>query len=92
MAVRSAPNQASLSRFGYAVPKRVGNAVVRNRVRRRLREILRLLPLKEGFDVVITVRQDAAQASFQSLRTELLTLLRRARVLDIPNPPPGPRP
>jgi ribonuclease P protein component len=92
MAVRSAPNQGPLTRFGYAVPKRVGNAVVRNTVRRRLREILRLLPLFEGYDIVITVRQDAAQASFQTLRTELITLLRRAKLLDAPSSPPKPRP
>ena len=92
MAVRSVANQGPLSRFGYAIPKRVGNAVIRNRVRRRLREILRLLPLKEGFDVVITVRQEAAQASFQALRTELMNLLRRARILESPGPQPRPRP
>ena len=92
MAVRSVANQGPLSRFGYAVSKRVGNAVIRNRVRRRLREILRLLPLREGFDVVITVRQEAAQATFQALQTELQTLLRRAKLLDIPEPQPRPRP
>jgi ribonuclease P protein component len=92
MAVRSVANEQPLTRFGYAIPKRVGNAVVRNQIRRRLREILRLLPLREGFDVVITLRQESAQATFHNLRTELITLLRRARLLDLPNPPPGPRP
>lgn len=88
MAVRSAPNAGPLSRFGYAIPKRVGNAVVRNKIRRRLREILRSLPLREGFDIVITVRPDAAAASFQTLSTELTLLLKRARVLDTTNPLP----
>jgi ribonuclease P protein component len=71
-----------LSRYAFAIPKRVGGAVVRNRVRRRLREILRSLPLTEGFDVVITVRPEAASSTFDGLRQELTTLLKRARLLD----------
>lgn len=86
LAVRSVANQGPLTRFGYAIPKRVGNAVVRNKIRRRLREILRLLPVHEGFDVVITVRQDAATASFHALYTELTLLLRRAKLLEPANP------
>jgi ribonuclease P protein component len=78
----------ALTRFGYAIPKRVGPAVTRNLVRRRLRESLRLLPLREGFDVVITVRPDAASVTFHALRAELMLLLRRARLLDIPMPDP----
>ena len=89
MAVRSVANEGPLTRFGYAIPKRVGNAVVRNKIRRRLREILRLLPLHEGFDVVITVRPDAAAATFHSLYTELTLLLRRAKLLDPSNPTPS---
>ena len=63
LAIRSAPNQGPLTRFGYAIPKRVGPAVTRNLVRRRLRESLRLLPVREGFDVVITVRPEAASVT-----------------------------
>jgi ribonuclease P protein component len=81
LAVRSAPNELAFSRFAYAVPKRVGNAVVRNRVRRRLREILRALPFDEGFDVVISVRPEAARATFFALKQEVETLLQRGRLL-----------
>jgi ribonuclease P protein component len=77
-----------LTRHGYAIPKRVGPAVTRNLVRRRLREALRLLPLREGFDLVITVRPEAAKVSFHALRTELILLLRRARLLEVPLPDP----
>jgi ribonuclease P protein component len=84
MALRSAPNEQTWSRYGYAVSKRVGKAVVRNKVRRRLREALRSLPVREGFDLVITVRPESAQASYQELRAELTLLLRRARLLDEP--------
>ena len=84
LAVRSVTNDVTLSRYAFAIPKRVGGAVVRNRVRRRLREILRLQPLLEGFDVVISVRPEAASSTFDGLRQELTTLLKRARLVDGP--------
>jgi ribonuclease P protein component len=84
LAVRSVGNDQQLSRFAYAIPKRVGNAVVRNRLRRRLREILRLLPLQEGFDVVISARPGAGQSTYFALKQEVETLMRRGRLLDAP--------
>jgi ribonuclease P protein component len=56
--------------------------VTRNRVRRRLREALRLLPLLPGYDVVISVRPEAAGATFHALKTELTLLFRRAKLLN----------
>jgi ribonuclease P protein component len=73
-----------LTRFAFAIPKRVGGAVVRNRVRRRLREILRSFSLLEGFDVVISARPEAAPASFQALQAEMTTLMRRGRLIALP--------
>jgi ribonuclease P protein component len=84
LAIRSIRNEQQWSRFAYAISKRVGKAVVRNRVRRRLREALRSLPVLEGYDVVITVRPDAAEAGFWTLKDELMLLLRRAKLLDAP--------
>ena len=81
LALRSVANERPLSRYAFAVAKRVGTAVVRNKVRRRLRETLRLLPLREGYDIVITARPEAARSTFQALRAELALLLRRARIL-----------
>lgn len=80
--MRSVANGLAWSRFAYSTPRRVGNAVTRNRLRRRLREALRSLPLREGFDVVVVARPEAAPASFHALRSELTLLLRRARLLD----------
>ena len=81
MAVRSVPNGGLPTRVAISASKRVGNAVVRNRVRRRLREAFRLLPVVEGFDVVIVPRADSAKANFQTLKAELTLLLKRARLL-----------
>lgn len=73
------------SRFGFSVSKRVGNAVVRNRVKRRLREAARveLLPHMEfGWDFVVIARKDAANADYHRLNRSLLRLFRRAKLLD----------
>ena len=87
IAVRSVPNEQPLTRYAFAISKRVGNAVVRNRVKRRLREILRLSGLTEGYDIVIVARPAAAEADFQSLRTELMMLLKRAKLLGVEGTP-----
>lgn len=67
------------SRIGFTVSRRVGNAVVRNRVRRRLREIARLevSALCSGFEHVVIAFPSAAQADYSALRQEVLCLLKR---------------
>lgn len=71
------------ARVGFSVSKRVGGAVVRNRVKRRLREAARhkVLSLAAGWDIVITARPAAAQASYVALNAELRELLARAALL-----------
>jgi ribonuclease P protein component len=88
--VRSIANEQDLTRYAFAISKRVGNAVVRNRVRRRLREILRALPVREGFDVVLTLRPESAQATFWELKAETELLLKRGKMLDAPELLPEP--
>ncbi|HEY7293640.1 MAG TPA: ribonuclease P protein component [Dehalococcoidia bacterium] len=82
LAVRSLRTDAAQARVGFAVGKRVGGAVVRNRVRRRLRAIVASLPLLPGRDLVISARPPAAGCSFWALRAELCALLRRAHLLN----------
>ena len=67
----------NLSRFGLTVSGKLGKAVVRNRLKRRLREVLRLHQEKvpPGWDIVINARHGAVQASYERLERDLLRLL-----------------
>ncbi len=72
------------SRFGIITTKRVGHAVIRNLLRRRVREILRAHgePLAKGLYVVIILRNRAALADYATLEKDFLRLLaRRERAL-----------
>lgn len=79
--LRVLPNGLELSRYGFVVSRRVGKAVVRNRLKRLFREILRQAPLKPGWDIVIIARPQAAGASFADFKNLILSLLSRAHLL-----------
>ena len=61
------------NRIGYTVSNKIGNAVTRNRIRRRLREIYRLHEgeVQRGYDVVIVARHRAAEADYHRLERDL---------------------
>lgn len=67
-------------RLGITATRKVGGAVARNRVRRRVREVFRRYPFPEGAsgDIVVNVRDGAPGAPFANLAAELEGLLRRA--------------
>jgi ribonuclease P protein component len=81
LVLRTLPNDCDHNRFGFVTSKRLGKAVVRNRVRRRLREAVRALPTLPGFDCVLSAKTKAAEADFAALRVATATLLKRAGVL-----------
>jgi ribonuclease P protein component len=86
-----APNPQDSTRFGFAVGKKLGNAVERNRIKRRLREHARLYlrsnRVKAGHDIVIIARHAARDAGYHTLGEALDELLRRAELLV--GAPPG---
>jgi ribonuclease P protein component len=68
------------ARFGFTVSKKVGNAVERNRVRRRLKEMVRLSavgPMRVGFDYVLIGRRAALALPFERLVGDFAMALKR---------------
>ena len=88
---RSSPTGDTRARIGFITSRRVGGAVERNRVRRRLREIVRAHRplLRVGVWLVVIARHTAAKASLAELTADWLKLARRAGILVPPLPPPA---
>ncbi len=76
-------NGLDVSRVGFSVGKRLGKAVLRNRVRRRLREAVRLLwpAVQPGWDVVFAARQPIVDAAFSEIQEAVTIVLKRAGLL-----------
>lgn len=75
------PNSLPVTRIGYSVSKRLGKAVQRNRVRRRLQAIMREYDLVPGYDIVVAARVRAKDATFAELKKGVDTVLRRAKLV-----------
>ncbi len=76
-------NRTDTNRVGITVSKKLGHAVVRNRIRRRVREIYRLNEEKfqPGWDIVVVVRTKAIHASFPKLTNAYLQLAEKQGIL-----------
>lgn len=74
------PNGLEVSRIGFSVGKRVGGAVVRNRVKRRVKEATRLAQIQSGWDLVLIARKDASSADFSNIQSSVNDLLGRSGV------------
>ena len=76
-------NELEHSRFGFVVSKRLGNAVTRNKIKRRIREAarLRLPQIEPGVDVVIIARQPICKADYREIEQTLLYLLKKSNLL-----------
>ena len=79
--MKALPNRLGSSRYGFSVSKRVGKAVTRNRVKRLLREILRLAPLEPGWDIIFIARPAAATTRYAELKKSVESLLSQAKLL-----------
>ncbi len=83
LVVRAVRNGLDRTRYAFSTGHRLGGAVVRNRVRRRLREIVRSLApcVESGWDVLVVARPESVSASYAELRETLARLFRRVGIL-----------
>ena len=72
-------NELALNRFGFSIKKALGGAVVRNRIRRRLREMVRChrQEISAGWDIVIHPKGSVGEAPFVAITEDLLRLLKK---------------
>jgi ribonuclease P protein component len=79
------------SRLGLTIPVAVGNAVLRNRVRRRVREVFRLhrSSIPAGWDIVVNPRREVARLPFATLERELMRLFPQVPPPSAPPPASG---
>jgi ribonuclease P protein component len=80
LVLRSLASDLPHNRIGFITSKRVGGAVVRNRVRRRLREALRLMPLGTSWDIVVSAKLPP-RGGLSRIETAVIDLLARAGIL-----------
>ena len=76
-------NELDHNRFGFVVSKRLGKAVRRNKIKRQMREIVRLemSHIRPGFDLVFIARVPSSKASYQEIMQSISKLLKTADLL-----------
>ena len=75
-------NNSAQNRLGITVSKKIGGAVQRNRVRRRLKEIYRLSEhtLNSGYDIVVVARLKSRFAEYRELEASVLLLFKKLKI------------
>lgn len=78
------PNRLGHNRLGVTVSAKLGKAVVRNRVRRRLREIWRLndAQLKQGYDMILVARGRSVKSSYREIEKAYLRAAAELKLLE----------
>lgn len=70
------------SRVGYSITKKIGNSVVRNKIRRRMKEIYRLNfdNIKNGYDLIFIPKRNIVDISFKDLESAMLHIMKLSKV------------
>lgn len=74
-------NKEDTYHFGFSVGKKIGNAVVRNKIKRQIKNILDKKVYKNGFNCIIIVRKGILDLSFQEMREDLWTVLEKINII-----------
>jgi len=77
-------NNSDVNRVGFSVSKKVGKSVVRNRLRRYMKEVYRHISgsVKQGFDIVFTGRVGSAEADYKAIKKNMLSAMERAKLIN----------
>lgn len=77
-------NKSSCNKTGFSVSKKVGNSVIRNKVRRRMKESYRLNSerIKKGYNIVFVSRVKASRSSYAEIEKAMLSLFKRAQLIN----------
>lgn len=75
-------NDFALNRIGFSVSKKVGNSVVRNRIKRRMKEVYRQFAdnTKAGYDIVFTARVGSGSADYAMIEKNIKSVLKKAKL------------
>lgn len=76
-------NDLNHTRIGFSVTKKIGNSVVRNKTRRRLKEICRqnLNNIREGYDIIFIPKKNVVDITYGDLKSAMLHILRKSNLL-----------
>ncbi|MFW6287248.1 MAG: ribonuclease P protein component [bacterium] len=76
------PNKSNINRVGFSISKKIGNAVVRNKIKRRLREIIRLKEnVKTGYDIIVIARKPVVKLDYKGMERDINKLFDRANLI-----------
>jgi ribonuclease P protein component len=79
--LRALSNSSNSTRFGFVVSHRLGKATARNRLKRRLREIARQIPIQPGWDIILIARAPATEKDYQDLEKSVKKLFSKAGLI-----------
>jgi ribonuclease P protein component len=79
--LKALSNGLNSTRFGFVISHRLGKALVRNRLKRRLREIARQTPVQPGWDIILIARIPATEKDYQGLEKSVKKLLLKSGLI-----------
>jgi ribonuclease P protein component len=76
-------NKSNYNKVGFSVSKKVGNSVVRNKVKRRIKECFRLnsINIKKGYNIVFVSRVRAKDAVYKELEKAMISIFKKSQLL-----------